>query len=137
MNQFQDLKIQWNKSCFTLPKFRLSFIDMVGLLLNIIYSCRLGRWELLLEFIREVIAYAFAYDHVNYARYLTVMLGEMFSLEEQFPEVYHQCIPGNFAAELSDRVFSRVETDKIIEMTKIKVQKHLVETLVFQQMLVL
>ena len=72
----QDLKIQWNKSCFTLPKFRLSFIDMVGLLLNIIYSGRLGRWELLLEFIREVIPYAFAYDHVNYARYLTVMLGE-------------------------------------------------------------
>ena len=90
---------------------------MVGLLLNIIYSCRLGNWELLLEFIREVIPYAFAYDHVNYARYLTVMLGEMFSLEEQFPEVYHQCIPGNFAAELSDGVFSRVETDKVIKMT--------------------
>ena len=41
----------------------------------------------------------------------------MFSLEEQFPEVYHQCIPGNFAAELSDGVFSRVETDKVIKMT--------------------
>ena len=71
----------------------------------------------LLEFIREVIPYAFAYDHVNYARYLTVMLEEMFSLEEQFPEVYHQCMPGNFVAELSDCVFSRVETDKVIEMT--------------------
>ena len=45
------------------------------------------------------------------------MLPELFSLEEQFPEVYHQCIPGNFAAELSDGVVSRVETDKIIEMT--------------------
>ena len=96
---------------------------MVGLMLNIIYSCRLGRWELLLEFIREVIPYAFAYDHVNYAQYLTVMLGEMFSLEEQFPEVYHQCIPGNFAAELSDGVFSRVETDKVIEMTINKATK--------------
>ena len=90
---------------------------MVGLLLNIIYSCRLGRLELLLEFIRQVIPYAFAYDHVNYARYLTAMLGEMLSLEEQFPEVYHQCIPGNFAGELSDGVFSRVETDEVIEMT--------------------
>ena len=90
---------------------------MVGLLLNIIYSCRLGRWEPLLEFIRELILYAFAYDHVNYARYFTVILGETFSLEEQFPEVYHQCIPGNFAVELRDGVFSRVETDKVIEMT--------------------
>ena len=50
-------------------------------------------------------------------RYFTVILGEMFSLEEQFPEVYHQFIPGNFAAELRDGVFSRVETDKVIEMT--------------------
>ena len=85
---------------------------MVGLLLNIIYSCRLGSWELLLECIREVILYAFAYGHVNCARSLTIMLGEMFSLEEQFPEVYHQYISGNFAAQLSDGVFSRVETDK-------------------------
>lgn len=41
----------------------------------------------------------------------------MFSLEEQFPEVYRQYISGNFAAQLSDGVFSRVETDKVIEMT--------------------
>lgn len=90
---------------------------MVGSLLNIIYSCRLGSWELLLECIREVILYAFAYGHVNCARSLTIMLGEMFSLEEQFPEVYRQYISGNFAAQLSDGVFSRVETDKVIEMT--------------------
>ena len=116
-NQFLDLKIQWNNSCFALPKFWLSFIDMVGLLFNTIYVCRLGRWELLLECIRDIIPYAFAYDHVNYARYLTVMLGDMLSLKETFPEVYHQCVSGNFAAQLSDGVFSRVETDKVIEMT--------------------
>lgn len=88
-NQLQDRKIQWNNFCFTLPKFQLSFINMVGLLLSIIYSCRLGRWELLLECIHEVTAYAFAYSHVNYSRYLTVMLGSKFPLEEQFPEVFY------------------------------------------------
>ena len=56
------------------------------------------------------------------------MLGEMFSLEEQFPEVYHKCIPGNFSAELSDGVFSRVETDKVIEMTINKDTKTLFDT---------
>ena len=66
-NQLRDLKIQWNNSCFTPPKFWISFIDMVGLLLNTIYSCRLGRRELLLECIRKVIPYAFAYDRVSYA----------------------------------------------------------------------
>lgn len=90
---------------------------MAELLLNIIYACRAGSWELLLECIRDVIPFAFAYDHINYARYLSVMLGDMLSLEEDFPEIYRQCCQGNFAAQLTDGVFSRVETDKVIEMT--------------------
>lgn len=32
-----------------LAKFWLSFLDMVELLLNIIYACRAGKWELLLN----------------------------------------------------------------------------------------
>ena len=117
LHHYLDLKIEWKNSDFTLPRFWLSFIEMVDLLLNIIFACRAGKWELLLECIRGVIPYAFPYDHVNYARYLTVMLGDMLSLEENFPEVYNQCISGNFAAQLSDSAFSRVETDKVIEMT--------------------
>ena len=35
-----------------LAKFWLSFLDMVERLLNIIYVCRAGKWELLLECIR-------------------------------------------------------------------------------------
>ena len=46
-----------------LAKFWLSFLDMVELLLNIIYACRAGKWELLLECIKDVAAYAFAYDN--------------------------------------------------------------------------
>ena len=87
------------------------------LLLNTIYAYRAGKWDLLLECIRKVIPYAFAYDHMNYARYLTVMLGDMLSLEEEFPVVYSQCISGNFDAQLSSNAFSRVEMDKVIKMT--------------------
>lgn len=39
-----------------LAKFWLSFLDMVELLLNIIYACRAGKWELLLECIKDVVA---------------------------------------------------------------------------------
>ena len=45
------------------------------------------------------------------------MLGDMLSLESEFPEIYEQCLEGNFAAQLSDGVFNRVETDKVTEMT--------------------
>ena len=41
----------------------------------------------------------------------------MLQLNKSFPEIYPQVV-GNFAAQLSsDKIFSRIETDKIIEMT--------------------
>ena len=95
-NPYLDLRIALNKSTFTLQKFWMSFIEMTELLINIIYACQAGMWDLLLECIREVIPFAFAYDHINYARYLSVMHGEMLSLETDFPEIYNQCYQGNF-----------------------------------------
>ena len=117
---FQDylnLKDELINSAFALPKFWISYIEMVELLLNVLYACRAGNWDLLLEYIRDILPFAFAYDHINYARYLTYMLGDLLSLESEFPEIYEQWLEGNFAAQLSDGVFKRVETDKVIEMT--------------------
>ena len=116
-NNYSNLKYEINNSEFRLPKFWISYIEMVELLLNVIYACRAGLWDLLLECIREIIPYAFAYDNINYARYLSVMLGDMLALEYDFPEICEQFLLGNFTAQLSDGVFSRVETDKVIEMT--------------------
>ena len=91
---------------------------MVELLLNIIYACRAGKWELLLECIRDVVAYAFAYDNFNYARYLTPFLGEMLNLEVDHPEIYHAFVQGNFSVQLNeDNTFGRMEADKVIETT--------------------
>ena len=57
-HHYLDLKVEWNECDFTLPKFWLSFIHMVYLLLNTIFACRAGKWDLLLECIREMIPYA-------------------------------------------------------------------------------
>ena len=35
---------------------------------------------ILLECLREILPYYFAYDHINYARYLTYFLGDMLQL---------------------------------------------------------
>ena len=101
----------------TLQAFWISYIEMVDLLLNTIYSVRSGKWELLLECVRDIIPYAFAYDNLNYARYLTGMLGDMLSLPTDFPEVYEEFIQAKFAAQLTNNKFSKSETDKVIEMT--------------------
>ena len=91
---------------------------MTEILLNTIYAVCSGSGHLLLECIREMLPYCFAYDHLNYARYLTYFLGDMLQLNRSFPEIYEQVIVGNFAAQLSsDKLFSRIETDKVIDMT--------------------
>ena len=100
-----DLKIEWSRSeGSNLRKFWLSYLDMVDLLLNIIFACRSGQWNLLIECLRDVIPYAFAYDHHNYARYVTVMLGDMLSLPDDFPEIYQEFVNGNFTVQLSDNI---------------------------------
>ena len=116
-NKFLDAK-ESMKTGHALQQFWTSFLEMTELLLNTMYSIRNGDWELLLICIRNKIPYTFAYDNINYARYLTVMLGDMLQLPYSFPGIYEEFMRGNFAAQLSDNTrFSRVETDKVIEMT--------------------
>ena len=101
-----------------LALFWISFIEMAQILLNILYATRSGNWELLLESLKDVVPYTFAYDNVNYARYLTCMIGEMSELEQTHPEVYQAFIGGTFSVQLSDTSgFGRIEPDKCIEMT--------------------
>ena len=119
LNDFLDIKKRFRnkENENSLQQFWISFLDMVDTLLNTIYAVRCGNWDLLLESIRDIIPFFFAYDHINYARYMTVMLADMLSLPEKFPEIYSEFIKGNFAAQISDGSFSRSETDKVIEMT--------------------
>ena len=69
-----------------------------------------------------MLPYCFTYYHINYALYLTYFLGDMLQLNKSFPGIYEQVIVRNFAAQLSSKLFShklfsRIETDKVIQMT--------------------
>ena len=123
VQSFLDIKISYSaeSNSSSLQRFWISFIDMVNILLNTICAIRLGQWELLLECIRDMLPYVFAYDKINYARYLTCILGEMLSLKEECPEVYEEFKKGNFSAQLTEgNLFSRSETDKVIKLLLIK-----------------
>ena len=101
-----------------LRRFWLSYIEMAELLLNTLYATRTGDWDLYLQCIRDIIPYTFAYDNYNYARYLSPMLGTMLGLEESHPYTYENFKQGYFTAQLTEgQQFSRVEPDKVIEMT--------------------
>ena len=116
-NAFIDFVDNMKENGGDLAKYWLSFIEMAKILLNLIYATRAGLWDLFLESAKDVIPYTFAYDNINYSCYLTVMVGEMSQLEIEKPDVYLEFKKGNFAAQLSESKFGRIEPDKVIEMT--------------------
>ena len=55
-----------------LSAFWMSYVDMVeGIVLGLLRASREGDWDLHLHSVRMMIPWCFAYDKVNYARYLT------------------------------------------------------------------
>ena len=97
---------------------------MMANLLNVLYATRTGKWRLYLESLRNILPYVFAYDHLNYAKYMTALLGEMLNLEQSHPNIYREFVAGNFCVQLSPHSFSRVGADKVIETTISRDRKH-------------
>lgn len=60
---------------------------MAEILLGLLRASREGNWELHVSTVRKMIPWCFAYDKVNYARYLSSYLSEMSHLEEEHAEL--------------------------------------------------
>ena len=85
-----------------LRQFWLSYVEMVGILLNTLYATRTGNWHLYLECMRDVIPYTFSHDNFNYARYLTPVFGTMLGLEKSHPYIYENFKHGFFTVQLTE-----------------------------------
>ena len=57
-----------------LSQFWASYLDMVEVLLGLLRASREGNWELHLSCIRKMVPWCFAYDNINYARYVFICL---------------------------------------------------------------
>ena len=101
-----------------LKKFWRSYLEMVSLLLTFIRATREGNWSLHLECIREMLPWYFAYDHVNYARYLPVYLLHMIQLPETHPEAQMMLENGEFGVQrTTEHGFAQLPIDQTIEQT--------------------
>lgn len=94
-----------------------SYIDMVGLLLLFLRSIREGDWDLHLNCIRNMLPWMFAYDRINYSRYLPVYLCDMLYLEDAHPVVSEAFAAGDFVVQRSSNAFSQLPVDQTIEQT--------------------
>jgi hypothetical protein len=111
----QTRKVSPNSPTFD---FWSSYIDMVELLLLFVRATRDGQWELHLAALDGMLPWFFAYDRINYARYLPAYFAEMKKLELTHPSVFESFINGDFSAQRQDRyAFSQVACDQLIEQT--------------------
>ena len=80
-----------------LSAFWMSYVDMVeGIVLGLLRASREGDWDLHLHSIRMMIPWCFAYDKVNYSRYLTPHFAQMTNLGDKNPEVQKAFKEGSF-----------------------------------------
>ena len=101
-----------------LSSFWMSYVDMVELMLNMIRASREGNWPLHLASVRDMIPWCFAYDHLNYARYMPVYYGDMCSLAQTHPEAYEFLINGGFSVQIgAENPFGRIPVDQTVEET--------------------
>ncbi len=85
----------------SLSTFWVSYLDMVEILLGLIRASREGDWMLHLGGIRAMIPWCFAYDRMNYARYLHYYYAQMSQLPITHPDVYTELMEGGFSVQLS------------------------------------
>ena len=82
-----------------LAKFWMSYVDLVAILLGLIRASREGDWMLHLQMIEKVIPWCFAYDRLNYARYLPCYHYDMCRLELDHPKLYVFFKGGGFSVQ--------------------------------------
>ena len=63
----------------------------------------------------KVIPWLFAFDHVNYARWLSVHISDMVNLQTTHPEVYCEFLKGHFAVHKTSNIFSAMAIDQCHE----------------------
>ena len=102
-----------------LSAFWMSYLDIVeDVLLELIRASREGNWLLHFHAIRQMIPWCFAYDKINYARYLPVYYAEMMNLPSEHPDVYGNFMAKNFAVQLAEgSPFGRIPVDQATEVT--------------------
>ncbi|KAL9979552.1 hypothetical protein ACROYT_G017230 [Oculina patagonica] len=113
-NYLKYLRLEKGK----LSQFWMSYLDLVEILLGLLRASREGNWELHLSSVRQMIPWCFAYDNLNYARYLSAYVSEMSHLEKEHPEISEYFKSGGFSVQVGDQnPFGKIPVDQACEET--------------------
>ena len=99
-------------------QFWNEYTKMVGTLLHYIRAERVCSWDFHLASVVEMIPYMFAYDHTNYARWMSVYLCGMRLLPISAPSVQMEFEAGSHSVNLSANSFNMVWADLAREQSE-------------------
>ena len=103
-----------------LAAFWMTYVSMEDIMLGLLRASREGNWELH-SYSRATIPWAFAYDKINYARYMPVYYAQMKQLVSSHPDVHAHFVNGGFAVQRGSRdPFGKIPADQAIEETLIR-----------------
>ena len=71
------------------------YLTMVHILLNYVRAERDGIWDLHLSPVAQMLPYFFAFDRINYSRWISVHLADMRLLPQTAPAVHNEFVKGN------------------------------------------
>ncbi|XP_065182225.1 uncharacterized protein LOC135812936 [Sycon ciliatum] len=113
----KHVQLQRTSPASPMAQFWLTYLDMVGLLLQFIRATRTGNWSLHLACIENMLPWFFAYDRQNYSRYLSLYWQQMRQLPATNPPAHKALSGGCFSVARSTNSFSKVAVDQCIEQT--------------------
>ena len=81
-------------------------------LLVFVRAIRCGNFELYKYAIEKLLPWLFIHDHFNYARWVSVHLHDLQTLENSRPSVYKEFLNGNFVVSRTSKYFSAMGLDQ-------------------------
>lgn len=104
MDDFVDVKCQGVNF-----KFWWNYLEMISVLLMFTRSLRDGLWNLYLYAFKCMLPFFMRYDHINYSRWGTIYLADMYNLPD---EILNEFQRGNFVVKRTSAKFNQVSPDQ-------------------------
>ena len=84
-------------------------------ILVFVRSMREGNFNAYVASIRRLLKWVFVFDHIHYARWLSVHLFDLTTLEKANPDLHAEMMKGKFSFQKSQRMFSKMALDQVHE----------------------
>ena len=104
-------------------KFWNNYLNAIEAMLTVIRAERSGDWKMYLDGLMAMLPTFFAYERVNYSRWLPIYITDMLDLEDKAPAIHDAFMQGQFSINRTGNSFTGVATDQVLEQTMNKDSK--------------